>query len=65
MAHDDQDSRDNDQDDTPWEEAVKRERDEARDDNGDEDEESHDEQDRRREAALPSKAAAVHERLRI
>ena len=65
MAHDDQDSRDNDQDDTPWEEAVKRERDDARDDNGGEDEESHDEQDRRREAALPSKAAAVHERLRI
>ena len=37
MAHDDQDSRDKNQDDTPWEEAVKRERDDARDDNGDED----------------------------
>ena len=55
--------------DTPWEEAVKREQAEARRESEGDDTDNHDEDEdaseRRREAALPSKAAAVHERLRI
>ena len=50
-----------DKDSTPWEDAVKRERrDAARD--GDHDDE---EEDDKQERYLPSKAAAVHERLRV
>ncbi|GAA5109794.1 formate/nitrite transporter family protein [Alloalcanivorax gelatiniphagus] len=62
MNRDDDPERKQDEESTPWEDAVERERqDAARDDDHGDEEKEEDKQ----ESYLPSKAAAVHERLRV